>query len=63
MTIFLSQFLLMITCRPPFRHGSPFLYFCISHFFSQASLSQRATCHIFSGRKESTSLFEAAVGL
>ena len=27
------------------------------------SLSQRATCHILSGRKKSTSLFEATVGL
>ena len=27
------------------------------------SLSQRATCHILSGHKESTSLFEAAKGV
>nr|CAN63044.1 hypothetical protein VITISV_031497 [Vitis vinifera] len=29
------------------------------HIFNQVSLSQRATCHILSGHKESTSLFEA----
>ena len=33
------------------------------HIFSRASLSQQATCHILSGRKEPTSLFEVAVGL
>ena len=35
----------------------------VDHIFSQVSLSQRATCHILSGHKESTSLFEAAAGL
>ena len=57
-----KNYLSLTHCKPPFRHGSPFLYFCRSHF-SQASPSQRATCHILSDRKESTLLFEAAVGL
>ena len=56
------EFNLESWCRPLFRHGSPFLYSCRSHF-SQASLPQRATCHILSDREESTSLFEAAVRL
>ncbi|RVW77095.1 Transposon Ty3-I Gag-Pol polyprotein [Vitis vinifera] len=34
----------------------------IDHIFSQASLSQWATCHIPSDHKESTSLSEAAIG-
>ena len=51
-------------CRLPFRHGSLFLYLFLQiTFFSQVSLSQRATCHILSDHKESTSLFEAAIGL
>ena len=52
------------TCRPPFRHGSPFSLFVFAdHIFSQVLLSQRATCHILNGHEESTSLFEAAEGV
>ena len=58
------HFSLKTICRPPFRHGSPFSLFVFAdHIFNQVSLSQRAMCHILSGHKESTSLFEAVVGL
>ena len=51
-------------CRPPFRHGSLFLYLFLQiTFFSQVSLSQRATCRILSSHKESTLLFEAVEGV